>query len=125
MKEIEAKLLQLILLGLIITHAGGGVMHFYLGTGVENIRLDNNFRYLVGWYFGMTFITAWVAWTLPRQSTLIYLLALSLLLAGIGRLISYLTLGTDTRNSAHMAIELVLPWIMIILNYLRLKKTRI
>src|SRR4051795_3136868 len=71
----------------------GGALQFYLGQPDTAPRLDNVHRFMAGVYFSTGLISLWAAITVRQQGTLIYLLALGVLLAGIGRLVSIWHVG--------------------------------
>ena len=50
-------------------------------------------RFLAGIYLSMGFIICWAALTIRRQGTLIYLIALGILVAALGRLLSISKVG--------------------------------
>ena len=66
----------------------GGALQFYLGQPDTSPRLDNVHRFMAGVYLSTGIICLWAALTVRQQGFLIYLLALGVLLAGIGRLVS-------------------------------------
>jgi hypothetical protein len=66
----------------------GGARQMYLGQQDTTPRLDNLHRFLAGVYFSTGRINLWASVTIRRQGTLIFLLALGVFLAGIGRLVS-------------------------------------
>ena len=71
----------------------GGALQMYLGEPDTTPRLDNVHRFLAGVYFSTGLINLWAAVTIRTQGALIFLLALGVLLAGIGRLVSMSQVG--------------------------------
>src|SRR5215210_5378453 len=71
----------------------GGALQMFLGQPDTSPRLDNVHRFMAGVYLSTGFISLWAALTIRRQGTLVYLLALGVLLAGIGRLVSISQVG--------------------------------
>src|SRR5579862_2330785 len=71
----------------------GGALQFYLGQPDTSPRLDNVHRFMAGVYFSTGLISLWAALTVRQQGTLVYLIALGVLLAGIGRLVSISKVG--------------------------------
>src|SRR5258706_7004451 len=71
----------------------GGALQMYLGEPENAPRLDNVHRFMAGIYFGSGLIGLWAALTIRKQGTLIFLIALSVLLAGTGRLVSISQVG--------------------------------
>lgn len=66
----------------------GGTVQMVLGQPETTPRLDNVHRFMAGVYFATGVISFWTAMTIRRQSTLVFLLAFGVLMAGIGRLVS-------------------------------------
>src|SRR3954471_7278396 len=71
----------------------GGALQMYLGEPETAPRLDNVHRFMAGVYLATGFINLWAAITIRQQGTLVYLLALGVLFAGIGRLVSISKVG--------------------------------
>ena len=95
----------------------GGTLQMVLGQPETTPRLDNVHRFMAGVYLSTGFISFWAAWTIRRQGTLIYLLALGVLLAGIGRLVSISQVGLPAPASVwlgYLVPELVLPFVIAV-----------
>ena len=93
----------------------GGTVQMFLGQPDTTARLDNVHRFMAGVYLGTGIICLWAASTVRRQDTLVYLLALGVLLAGIGRLISISQVGLPQPAAVwlgYLVPELLLPLIM-------------
>jgi len=93
----------------------GGTLQFVLGQPDTSPRLDNVHRFMAGVYFSVGFINLWAAWTITRQGTLVYLLALGVLLAGIGRLVSISQVGLPEPHGVwlgYLIPELLLPFVI-------------
>ena len=94
----------------------GGSVQMILGQPDTTPRLDNVHRFLAGVYLGTGIISLWTAVTIRRQGTLVYLLALGVLLAGIGRLVSISQVGLPQPAAVwlgYLVPELLLPVIMV------------
>src|SRR2546421_1038176 len=63
----------------------GGALQFFLGQPDTSPRLDNVHRFMAGVYLSTGLICLWAALTVRQQGTLVYLLALGVLMAGIRR----------------------------------------
>lgn len=90
----------------------GGAVQMVLGQPETTARLDNVHRFMAGVYFSMGFINLWAGLTIRRQGTLVYLLALGVLLAGCGRLLSISQVGWPAPQGvwlAYLIPELLLP----------------
>src|SRR5215212_4037879 len=95
----------------------GGVLQVSLGQPDTAPRLDNVHRFLAGIYLGCGFIALWAAITIRQQGTLIYLFALAVFIAAIGRLISMAKVGLPEPHAlwlAYVASELILPLIIVL-----------
>lgn len=94
----------------------GGTLQMYLGQPETSPRLDNVHRFMGGIYLMSGVVGLWAAATIRQHNTLIFLLALTVLLGGIGRLISISKVGLPEPSAVwlgYLVPELVLPWIII------------
>ena len=95
----------------------GGTLQMYLGEPETTPRLDNVHRFMAGVYLSTSFISFWAASTITQQGTLVYLLALGVLLAGIGRLVSISQVGLPEPAAVwlgYLVPELVLPVVIAV-----------
>lgn len=93
----------------------GGALQMFLGQPDTAPRLDNVHRFMAGVYFSTGLISLWTAVTVRQQDTLIYLLALGVLLAGVGRLVSIRKVGLPEPHAVwlgYLIPELVLPFVI-------------
>jgi hypothetical protein len=77
--------------------------------------LDNQFRYWAGFYLLLAFLLWWAIPNIERHTVLVRLICLALVIGGLGRLLSILTVGPgDTLQWLAMALEIgsvvLLPW---------------
>ena len=94
----------------------GGALQMSLGQPDTTPRLDNVHRFMAGVYFATGVISLWAGVTVRRQGTLVLLIALGVLLAGVGRLISISQVGLPEPNVvwlAYLIPELVLPVVIV------------
>jgi uncharacterized protein DUF4345 len=92
----------------------GGPLQMVLGQPETTPRLDNVHRFMAGVYFGTGMISLWAGATIRRQSTLVFLLAFAVFLAGVGRLVSMSKVGLPDPAVVwlgYLIPELVLPWV--------------
>ena len=95
----------------------GGMLQIYLGQPDTSPRLDNVHRFMAGVYFSTGLINLWAAITIRRQGTLVYLLALGVLLAGVGRLVSISQVGLPEPAAVwlgYLIPELLLPVVIAV-----------
>lgn len=95
----------------------GGAVQFLLGQPETTPRLDNLHRFMGGVYFAMGTISFWAAWTIRQQGTLVYLLAFSILIAAVGRLVSIAKVGMPEPAAlwlGYLIPELVFPVIIAV-----------
>lgn len=95
----------------------GGALQMVLGQPDTSPRLDNVHRFMAGVYFSTGVINFWAAMTIRRQGTLVYLLALGVLLAGIGRLVSIVQVGLPEPATVwlgYLVPELLLPCVICV-----------
>ena len=93
----------------------GGTLQMSLGQPETTMRYDNLHRFLAGIYLGCGIITAWVAVTIRQHGTLVYLIALAVAIAAVGRLISMAKVGLPEPHAlwvGYAASELILPAII-------------
>jgi hypothetical protein len=98
----------------------GGTVQMVLGQPDTSPRLDNVHRFMAGVYFSTGLISLWAAWTVRSQGTLVYLLALGVLLAGIGRLVSISRVGLPEPHGVwlgYLIPELLLPIVIVVAHY--------
>jgi hypothetical protein len=98
----------------------GGALQFFLGQPGSAPRLDNVHRFMAGVYFSTGLISLWAAITIREQGTLVYLLALGVLLAGIGRLVSMWHVGVPEPHAVwlgYLVPELLLPFVIAAAHY--------
>lgn len=94
----------------------GGALQLYLGEPETTPRLDNVHRFMAGVYLGSGIIAAWAGVTVQQQHALVYLIALTVFLAGVGRLVSMRRVGVPEPRAVwlgYLAPELLVPWIMV------------
>jgi hypothetical protein len=95
----------------------GGALQLYLGEPETTPRLDNIHRFMAGVYFSCGVIGLWAGITIRQQGTLIYLLALTVFLGGVGRLVSMSIVGIPEPHATwlrYVIPELIIPVIMVI-----------
>jgi hypothetical protein len=95
----------------------GGSLQMYLGQPGTGPRLDNVHRFMAGVYLATGIINFWAASTIRRQGTLVCLLALGVLLAGIGRLVSISQVGLPQPSAVwlgYLTPELLLPVVIAV-----------
>ena len=93
----------------------GGCLQMVLGEPDVSARLDNVHRFMAGVYLSSGFIAFWAARTIRQQGTLVYLIALGVFLAGVGRLVSISQVGLPEPSAVwlgYLIPELVLPVII-------------
>ena len=94
----------------------GGALQMYLGQPETTPRLDNVHRFLAGIYLGCGLICLWAAITVRQQRTLVLLLGLAVLLAGMGRLWSMRLVGLPEPPAlwiGYLVPELLVALLMI------------
>lgn len=100
----------------------GGSLQMYLGQPDTAPRLDNVHRFMAGVYLSTGLICLWAGLTIREQGFLVYLLALGVLLAGVGRLVSISKVGLPKPPAVwlgYLIPELVLPFVIAAAHYAR------
>ena len=93
----------------------GGTLQMYLGEPETTSRLDNIHRFMAGVYFSMGPLAIWTGITVRKHDTLIFLLAFSVFMGGLGRLISMSIVGLPgTIFLIYLIPELCLPFVMVV-----------
>ena len=111
---INQRIIQICLFLLAIISMFGGALQMYLGEPETSPRLDNIHRFMAGVYFSMGPLAIWVAITIKKHNHLIYFLAFSVMMAGVGRLISMSVVGLPSNIFLiYLMPELFLPIVMI------------
>src|SRR5579863_738172 len=93
----------------------GGTLQFVRGQPDSAPRLDNVHRFMAGVYLSTGFIALWAGVTVRDQGTLVYLLAVGVLMGGTGRLVSMRKVGLPKPVGVwlgYLVPELLLPFIM-------------
>ncbi len=93
----------------------GGTVQMVLGQPDTSPRLDNVHRFMAGVCFSMGLICLWAGVTVRQQGFLVYLIALGVLLAGLGRLLSISKVVLPEPHRvwlAYLVPELVIPFVM-------------
>jgi hypothetical protein len=95
----------------------GGTLQFLRGQPQTTPQLDNVHRFMAGVYFSTGLICLWAALTIRQQGTLVYLLALGVLAAGAGRLVSIAKVGLPKPAAVwlgYLIPELLLPVVIAV-----------
>lgn len=93
----------------------GGSLQMTLGQPDTSPRLDNVHRFMAGVYLSTGLIALWAGLTVRQQGTLVYLIALGVLLAGCGRLLSIAKVGLPQPAKVwlgYLIPELILPFVL-------------
>ena len=93
----------------------GGSLQMYMGEPHTTPQLDNVHRFMAGIYLATGLICLWAGFTIRGQGFLVYLLALGVLVGGIGRLVSIRKVGLPKPNAVwlgYLIPELVLPFVI-------------
>ena len=110
------RIVQVCLFLFAVIGISGGALQMYLGQPERTPRLDNVHRFLAGIYLGCGLICLWAAITVRQQRTLVLLLGLAVLLAGMGRLWSIRVVGLPEPPAlwvGYVVPELVVALLMI------------
>ena len=111
------RLVQICLLLVAAIAVTGGALQMVLGQPDTSPRLDNVHRFMAGVYLSTGIIALWAALTVRRQGTLVLLIALGVLMAGVGRLVSMSQVGLPEPAAlwlGYLVPELLLPFVILI-----------
>ena len=95
----------------------GGTLQMWLGQPETSPRLDNVHRFMAGVYLSTGLINIWAGITVRSQGKLVYFLALGVLLAGVGRLVSISRVGLPEPRAVwlgYLVPELLLPVVIAV-----------
>lgn len=97
-----------------------GAMAFLPKDHPPAVELDHLLRFTSGIYLGLSFLLAYVAATLPQQSTLLYFIGIVVTSAGVGRAWSISKMGAPGAYfKAMMLLEFGLGLAIILLQWIR------
>ncbi|MFY2559336.1 DUF4345 domain-containing protein [Corallococcus terminator] len=105
----------------------GGSVQLLMGQPETTPRLDNLHRFMGGIYFSMGVISLWAAITIRQQRTLVYLIAFSILMAAVGRLLSMSKVGLPEPTGlwlGYLIPELVFPVVIAGAHWTHARKGR-
>jgi len=107
--KIVLMILSLIPLYFAVTGIFGGAVSNNAGEAVS-AGLDNQYRYLSGYYLSLFFLIWYVLGDLDNRGTVLKLLILAIFIGGLARLYSYVQVGPPpARAMVGMALELGAP----------------
>jgi hypothetical protein len=95
----------------------GGSLQMYLGEPETSPRLDNVHRFMAGIYLMSGVMGLWAASTIRDHNTLVFLMAATVFVGGLGRVLSIAKVGLPEPHAvwlAYLVPELLLPWIIIV-----------
>ena len=79
------------------------------------VDLDNQYRYFSGMYLVVAFMIWSIIPAIEKHGRTLLLISAAIFIGGLGRLVSYLTLGAPSQDLVvGMGIELVVPVIFIL-----------
>lgn len=118
-------ILRIIFIALAGLAISGGTLSLWKGSALPGVNavpeLDNVYRFMAGMYLGTGIICLWMAYTLENQGALVYLMALTVFLAGTGRCISLSLKGISNKKFyLYTVAELVLAMVITLLQYMRM-----
>jgi hypothetical protein len=94
----------------------GGSLQMFLGQPETTPRLDNVHRFMGGIYLMSGVTGLWIATTIRQHNTLVFLMAVTILVGGLGRVLSITKVGLPEPAAVwigYLIPELLFPWIII------------
>lgn len=95
----------------------GGSLQLYLGQPETTPRLDNVHRFMGGIYLMSGVMALWAASTVRTHDTLIYLMAATAFVGGLGRVLSITKVGLPEPHAlwiGYLVPELLIPIVIIV-----------
>lgn len=124
---LSQRIVQICLLVVAAIALMGGATQLVLGQPNTTPRLDNIHRFMAGVYFSCGVISGWAALNIQKQQTLVFLIALAVLMGGIGRIVSISKVGIPEPTSVWMGYlipELAIPIIIVVAHLIAQKKLK-
>jgi hypothetical protein len=122
---ISQRITQVCLFIFALIGISGGVLQMIMGEPETTQRLDNIHRFMAGIYLSAGIIGLWAGLTIRQHNTLIFLLALTVFMGGMGRLVSISQVGMPEPASTwigYLVPELLLPCVMVVAQLITNKK---
>lgn len=92
----------------------------FLEPEVVNAAIDSQFRYQSGLYFGLAVMIWYAIPRIDRATSLFRMIALAIFVGGLGRLLSWITVGQpDAIMTSAMFLELSVPLLILWQNAIR------
>ena len=112
------RLIQFCLLITSMTCIYLGSARLYLGAAEISPQIDSILRFYAAGFIAVGFLAFWVSATIKKQNDLIYFFIFFILMLGIGRLVSLISVGLpDKIHLIYLVLEFSLPLIMAICLY--------
>ena len=112
--------LQIVLGVLTIITFAFGPINFFLGAGFHlpsecvTPEIDSHIRFQFTWFFGLGLIIWWMIPNIERHTALFRIIALTMFVGGIGRLVSMYVIGIpDATIVAATILELAFPLLIL------------
>lgn len=110
------KTLQILLLILSLIPLFFGIIGVIMGAGrwlppeAVTPAIDNQYRYLSGFYLSLAFLIWWMVPNIEKHVTPLLILVIAIFIGGLARAYSMITIGSPpTMNIIGMALELGAP----------------
>lgn len=118
--------LQIVVFVLSLIPGFYGAVNMWAGTAqfldpeAMNVALDSQFRFQSGIYFGLAIMIWYAIPRIDRATALFRMIALAIFVGGLGRLLSWITVGQpDAIMTGAMFLELSVPLLLLWQNAIR------
>lgn len=86
----------------------------WLSPEMVEPQFDSHYRYITGYYLSLTLIAWWMIPTIEKHQTLFRIIGGAIFFGGIGRAISWMTVGAPSQMAMiFTGIELLFPLLMV------------
>lgn len=128
--------LQVVLTLLSLLPLGVGTLGFVYGAALfapasgVTPRLDSQYRFVSAWDVGLALIVWWIIPQIERQTALFRLICIVVFFGGVGRVVSWLVVGSPgmaflTVTGLELLIPLFIPWQAYVARHASLDSRRV
>ena len=107
------RLIQFCLLIISVTCIYLGAARLYLGAAEISPQIDSILRFYAAGFIAVGFLAIWVSVTIKKQNELIYFFIFFILMLGIGRLVSLISVGLPDKIHLIYLVQCIFEFTII------------